>query len=188
MVRYSWFFDHFFDFQLVIPDEVTQYTRSFLIYLFDTTLFANRENTVGLYLLGALVHLPQVEEYDYGGADLATLYCYMIFVCRQKTDTLGGYWRVWKYTSYLLFVQLCILFNFAFAFSIHYCFAFLAARTTNIAAWHAFTMRILFEGAFGRAYYLGERFIYQTRGVVDPDIPHTPPPNMRVVDDLHDEP
>ncbi|KAL7178746.1 hypothetical protein ACSBR1_042158 [Camellia fascicularis] len=47
------------------------------MYLLGNILFANRENTVGLYLLGALVHLPQVAEYDWGGAGLATFYCYM---------------------------------------------------------------------------------------------------------------
>ncbi|KAL7196124.1 hypothetical protein ACSBR1_036192 [Camellia fascicularis] len=57
MVRYNWFYDHFSESQLVTPDEVAQYTRGFLMYLLSTTLFANRENTVGLYLLGALVHL-----------------------------------------------------------------------------------------------------------------------------------
>ncbi|KAL7205737.1 hypothetical protein ACSBR2_018627 [Camellia fascicularis] len=60
MVRYSWFHDHLFESQPATPDEVAQYTRGFLVYLFGTTLSANRENTVGLYLLGALVHLPQV--------------------------------------------------------------------------------------------------------------------------------
>ncbi|XP_028073225.1 uncharacterized protein LOC114275391 [Camellia sinensis] len=62
------------------------------------------------------------------------------------------------------------------------------ARMTYVAAWHASTIRILFEGPFGRAYYLGERFIRQTRGVADPDILHPPPQGMQVVDDLHDRP
>ncbi|KAL7251281.1 hypothetical protein ACSBR1_013168 [Camellia fascicularis] len=64
------------------------------MYLLGTTLFANRENTVGLYILGALVHLPRVVGYDWRGASLATLYCYMSFVSHRKANSLGGYWRV----------------------------------------------------------------------------------------------
>ncbi|KAL7180439.1 hypothetical protein ACSBR1_043608 [Camellia fascicularis] len=61
-------------------------------------------------------------------------------------------------------------------------------RTTYTAAWHASTIRILFQGPFGQAYYMGERFIRQTRGVADPDVPFPPPPIMRVVDELQDGP
>ena len=48
MVRYSWFYDHFIDRQPATADEIAQYARGFLMYLLGTTLFANRENTVGL--------------------------------------------------------------------------------------------------------------------------------------------
>ncbi|KAL7164270.1 hypothetical protein ACSBR2_040224 [Camellia fascicularis] len=41
-----------------------------------------RKNTVGLYILWALVHLPRVVEYNWGGASLATLYCYMSLASR----------------------------------------------------------------------------------------------------------
>ncbi|GMQ08912.1 hypothetical protein CsSME_00052449 [Camellia sinensis var. sinensis] len=71
-----------------------------------------------------------VTEYDWGGVGLATLYCYMSSVSLLKADSLGGYWRVWE-----------------------------ASRMTYVATWHASTIRILFEGPFGWAYYLGERFI-----------------------------
>ena len=46
------------------PEEVEQYTRGFLMYLLGTTLFADRGNMVGLYLLSALVDLSQVSQYD----------------------------------------------------------------------------------------------------------------------------
>ncbi|KAL7212438.1 hypothetical protein ACSBR2_015179 [Camellia fascicularis] len=159
MVRYSWFYNHFSKAQLATPDEVAQYTRGFLMYLLGTTLFANRENIVGLYLLGALAHLLQVTEYNWGGADLATLYCYMCSVSRHKADSHDGCWRVWE-----------------------------VSRSIYVAAWHAFTMRILFEGPFSQAYYLEERFIRHTRGVANPDIPHPPLPIMKVVDELQDGP
>ncbi|KAL7229444.1 hypothetical protein ACSBR2_008036 [Camellia fascicularis] len=91
VVRYNWFLEHFFSTQPTYAEKIAQYTRGFLMYLFGATLFANRENTVGLYLLGALVRLPRVVKYDWGGADLATLYCYMSFVSYSKADSLSGY-------------------------------------------------------------------------------------------------
>ncbi|KAI7981944.1 Protein MAIN-LIKE 1, partial [Camellia lanceoleosa] len=35
-----------------------------------------------------------VRQYDWGGAGLATLYCYMSATSRGRGDLLGGYWRV----------------------------------------------------------------------------------------------
>ncbi|KAF5934589.1 hypothetical protein HYC85_030760 [Camellia sinensis] len=64
------------------------------MYLLGTTLFVNRENTVGLYLPRELIRLPRVVEYDRGVASLATLYCYISPVSRRKADSLGDYWRV----------------------------------------------------------------------------------------------
>ena len=84
------------------PEETEQYTRGFLMFLFGTTLFADRGNTVGLYLLSALVDLSQVSRYDWGGAGLATLYCYMSATSRGQGDLLGGYWRAWEVLSVLL--------------------------------------------------------------------------------------
>lgn len=76
-----------------MQEEVEQYVRGFLMFLLSTTLFANRWNTVGLYLLSALVTLPWVRFYDWSGADLATLYGYMSSTSRMKTEQIGGYWR-----------------------------------------------------------------------------------------------
>ncbi|KAL7165765.1 hypothetical protein ACSBR2_036605 [Camellia fascicularis] len=91
IVRYSWFYDHFSGTQPVTADEVAQYTRGFMTYLFGTTLYANRENTVRLYILRALVHLSGIVDYDWGDTSLATLYYYMSSISRRKADSLGGY-------------------------------------------------------------------------------------------------
>ncbi|KAI7997899.1 Protein MAINTENANCE OF MERISTEMS, partial [Camellia lanceoleosa] len=88
------------------PEEVAQYARGFLMFLFRTTLFANRGNTVGLYLLSALVDLSQVRRYDWGGASLATLYYYMSVTSRGRGDLLGGYWRAWELWVYVYFPTL----------------------------------------------------------------------------------
>ncbi|XP_028055782.1 protein MAIN-LIKE 1-like [Camellia sinensis] len=94
-VRYTWFSSHFrrVEMEPKTPEEVAQYTREFLMFLIGTTLFADRGNTVGLYLLSALVDLSQVRRYDWGGTSLATLYCYMSATSRGQGNILGGYWR-----------------------------------------------------------------------------------------------
>lgn len=119
MVRYNWFYDHFIDRQPATADEVAQYARGFLMYLLGTTLFANRENTMGIYLLGALVHLLRVAEYDWDGTGLATLYGYMSSMSHRKADLLGGYWRVWEVC---ISPFTCIL-NFAFC-TLHFLLIF----------------------------------------------------------------
>ncbi|GMP28322.1 hypothetical protein CsSME_00003919 [Camellia sinensis var. sinensis] len=56
-VRYTWFSTHFRGIEPETPEEIAQYTRGFLMFLLGTTLFSDRGNTVGLYLLSALVDL-----------------------------------------------------------------------------------------------------------------------------------
>ncbi|XP_028105625.1 uncharacterized protein LOC114304687 [Camellia sinensis] len=107
-VRYTWFSSHFRRAEMVpeTPEETEQYARGFLIFLFGTTLFADRGNTIGLYLLSALVDLSQVRRYDWGGAGLATLYFYMSVTSRGRGDLLGGYWRAWELWVYVYFPSL----------------------------------------------------------------------------------
>ncbi|XP_028074891.1 protein MAINTENANCE OF MERISTEMS-like [Camellia sinensis] len=87
-VWYTWFSTHFREMVPETPKEVEQYTRGFFMFLFGTTLFSNRGNTVGLYLLSALVDLSRVSQYDWGGADLATLYCYMSTTSHRRGNIL----------------------------------------------------------------------------------------------------
>ncbi|XP_028106146.1 protein MAINTENANCE OF MERISTEMS-like [Camellia sinensis] len=107
-VQYTWFSSHFrrVEMEPEAPEEVAQYTRGFLMFLFGTTLFANRGNTVGLYLLSALVDLSQVRRYDWGGASLATLYCYISATSRGRGNILGGYWRACELWIYAYFPTL----------------------------------------------------------------------------------
>ena len=101
-VRYTWFSSHFRHTEPETLEEITQYARGFLMFLFRTTLFSDRGNTIGLYLLGALADLTQVSRYDWGGASLATLYCYMSAPSRGRGNIVGGYWRAWEVPSALL--------------------------------------------------------------------------------------
>lgn len=64
LVRYTWFTDHFWEREPTTIKAIEQYAWGFLMFLFGTTLFADRGNTVGLYFLSALVDLSQVRHYD----------------------------------------------------------------------------------------------------------------------------
>ncbi|KAL7214906.1 hypothetical protein ACSBR1_027149 [Camellia fascicularis] len=109
MVRYNLFHNHFHGCQLETHLEIEQYTRSFLIYLIGSTLFANKWNTVGLYLLSALVTLSQVRFYGWGGAGLATPYGYMSSNSRKKGNKVGSYWRAWELWAYAYFPTLALV-------------------------------------------------------------------------------
>ncbi|CAL5365842.1 unnamed protein product [Camellia sinensis] len=76
------------------------------MFLLGTTLFSDRGNTVGLYMLSALVDLSQVSQYDWGGAGFATLYCYMSATSRGRGNIVGGYWRAWELWVYAYFPML----------------------------------------------------------------------------------
>ncbi|KAF5933055.1 hypothetical protein HYC85_029226 [Camellia sinensis] len=80
-------------------EDVERYARGFLMFLFGTTIFADRANTVPLCLLSALVDVRDILYYDWGGAALATLYGYMSLASRGSGQLLGGYWRAWEARS-----------------------------------------------------------------------------------------
>ncbi|KAI8032895.1 hypothetical protein LOK49_LG01G03919 [Camellia lanceoleosa] len=76
------------------------------MFLFGTTLFSNRWNIIGLYLLSALVVLQRVLFYDWGGASLPTLYGYMSSTFWVCETLIGGYWRAWELWMYAYFSAL----------------------------------------------------------------------------------
>lgn len=106
MVRYTWFAEQFKGSEPETMEEMEQYARGFLMFVFGTTLFSNKWNTVGLYLLSALVTLPRVRFYNWGRAGLATLCGYMSSTSRLSEDFIGGYWRAWKLWVYAYFPTL----------------------------------------------------------------------------------
>ncbi|GMP74044.1 hypothetical protein CsSME_00031580 [Camellia sinensis var. sinensis] len=76
------------------------------MFLLGTTIFADRANTVPLYLLSALVDVTKILRCDWGGAALATLYGYMSSSSRCSGQLLGGYWRAWELWVYAYFPRL----------------------------------------------------------------------------------
>lgn len=68
--------------------------RAYLLYLFGASLFLNRRGSVHLGWLPALENLEIVGKYDWGGAGLATVYCFLGFVSRGVAKSLGDFWRV----------------------------------------------------------------------------------------------
>ncbi|GMP53999.1 hypothetical protein CsSME_00019287 [Camellia sinensis var. sinensis] len=111
-VRYSWFEVQFrvqptiVDAASMTPEAVERYARGFLMFLFGTTIFADRANTVPLCLLSALVDVRDILHYDWGGAALATLYGYMSSASRGSGQLLGGCCRVWELWVYAYFPRL----------------------------------------------------------------------------------
>ncbi|GMP93780.1 hypothetical protein CsSME_00043484 [Camellia sinensis var. sinensis] len=76
------------------------------MFLLGTPIFADRENTVPLCLLSALVDVTRILCYDWGGAALATLYGYMSLSSRCSGQLLGGYWRAWELWVHAYFPRL----------------------------------------------------------------------------------
>ncbi|XP_028080393.1 protein MAIN-LIKE 2-like [Camellia sinensis] len=105
-VRYSWFADQFRGQTPTIREEVEHYAWGFLMFMLGTTLFADRGNTIGLYLLSALINVTRIRRYDWGSAGLATLYGYMSSSSRRSGHLLGGYWRAWELWVYAYFLRL----------------------------------------------------------------------------------
>ncbi|XP_028063806.1 protein MAIN-LIKE 2-like [Camellia sinensis] len=108
MLTYTWFEAHYRGEDPDTDEEVEQYARGFLLFLFGTTLFSNGWNTVGFYFLGALVVLQGVCFYDWGMADLTTLYGYMSSTSRMCGRLIGGYWRGWELWVYAYFPALAL--------------------------------------------------------------------------------
>ncbi|GMP43768.1 hypothetical protein CsSME_00013005 [Camellia sinensis var. sinensis] len=123
-IRYTWFSTHFRGTEPETPEETAQYTQGFLMFLLGTTLFSDRGNTVGLYLLSALVDLSQVSRYDWGGAGLAILYCYMRTTSRGWGNIVGGYWRAWELWVFAYFPTLAPELEVAVPFTTPYSLVF----------------------------------------------------------------
>ncbi|XP_028063181.1 uncharacterized protein LOC114266468 [Camellia sinensis] len=110
--RYSWFETQFRvqpalgEETQMTEEDVERYARGFLMFLFGTTIFVDRANTVPLCLLSALVDVRDILHYDWGGAALATLYGYMSSASRGSGQLLGGYWRAWELWVYAYFPRL----------------------------------------------------------------------------------
>ncbi|KAL7162076.1 hypothetical protein ACSBR2_042533 [Camellia fascicularis] len=112
LVERWWDTTNSFHFSSVGEMTITPFDFSMLIGLevgvdpipFDMDM--GKWNTVSLYLLSALVTLPLVRFYDWGGAGLVTLYGYMSLTSGIRRERLGGYWRAWELWIYVYFSAL----------------------------------------------------------------------------------
>ncbi len=93
------------DHEPATPAEAAQMARAYLLFLFGTVLFPNRQYTVHLGWLPALADLRTADRLDWGGSALGTLYCFLGSMVRGVGTTLGGYWRI---------LEVCNNFNFCF--------------------------------------------------------------------------
>ncbi|KAI8568503.1 hypothetical protein RHMOL_Rhmol02G0205200 [Rhododendron molle] len=67
---------------------------SFPFYLLGQTLFCNKENSVHVQFLAALVNLETIVEFDWGTPALATLYGHLSTCSRGVSLLLGGHHHV----------------------------------------------------------------------------------------------
>ncbi|KAI7994534.1 Protein MAINTENANCE OF MERISTEMS, partial [Camellia lanceoleosa] len=206
-VRYSWFESHFriqpalAEEAQMTPEEVDQYARGFIMFLFGTTLFADPANTVPLCLLSALVDVRRICCYDWGGSSLATLYVILISIL-----------QLWVYAYFprlapvpVVEIPLGVPFSHrfdvrcvrrpreSFSFFCRYFDTITSAEITwqpwaplpaevrdhYEGAYETARLRILLEGPVCRAWYLGERFLRQTLGLPEQIVPGPPPTHMR---------
>ncbi|KAH7861341.1 hypothetical protein Vadar_024837 [Vaccinium darrowii] len=90
----------FWDHEPESEEEARQMARAYLLYLFGASLFPNRQGVVHLGWLPALESLETAGRFDWGGAGLCTVYCFLGCVCRGVGTSLGGYWRVLEVWAY----------------------------------------------------------------------------------------
>ncbi|KAI8529994.1 hypothetical protein RHMOL_Rhmol11G0019500 [Rhododendron molle] len=87
-------FTKYWDHEPADDVEAAQMARAYLLYLFGASLFPFRRSRVHLSYLAGQVDLRPARQYDWGGAALCTLYCFLGAASRGVGDTIGGYWRV----------------------------------------------------------------------------------------------
>ncbi|KAI8524754.1 hypothetical protein RHMOL_Rhmol13G0173600 [Rhododendron molle] len=87
-------FRKYWDHEPADDTKAAQMARAYLLYLFRASLFPLRRSRVHLSYLAGLVDLRQAGRFDWGGAALCTLYCFLGAASRGVRDTIGGYWRV----------------------------------------------------------------------------------------------
>ncbi|GMP99157.1 hypothetical protein CsSME_00046744 [Camellia sinensis var. sinensis] len=161
MVRYSWFAEQFRGTKPETPKETNHYARGFLMFLFSTTLFANRANTVGLYLLSALVDLSQLWVYAYFRTLTPESEVETPFVVPYSHRYDDRFlWRTWE-----TFPFFCWYFDIVTVAE-----ATMPTRVRDrfAGALEASHFWLLFEGPVCQTWFLGERFLRQAMGLPEP--------------------
>ncbi|KAI8547639.1 hypothetical protein RHMOL_Rhmol07G0211100 [Rhododendron molle] len=108
-ITYSWLWEQFDHAGILTEVFLSQLVRAFLLYLLRQTLFCNKENSVHVQFLAALVNLETITEFDRGTPALATLYGHLSACSRGVSLSLGGHHRVlelWAFEHLLQFPPL----------------------------------------------------------------------------------
>ncbi|KAI8550394.1 hypothetical protein RHMOL_Rhmol06G0102800 [Rhododendron molle] len=145
-------FTKYWDHEPAGDAEVAQMARAYLLYLFGASLFPNRRSRVHLNYLPGLVDLRQAGRYDWGGAALCTLYCFLGAASRGVGDTVGGYWRVVEARVEADFLP---------------------------RSWEVTRSRVLLECPLGWQWYLGDRVARQSLGSPEFIVPGPLPPRVQ---------
>ncbi|KAI8572489.1 hypothetical protein RHMOL_Rhmol01G0203200 [Rhododendron molle] len=105
-ITYTWLREQFDHTGILTEVSLPQLVWAFLLYLLGQTLFCNKENSVHVQFLAALVDLETIAEFDWGTPALATLYGHLSACSRGVSLSLGGHHRVlelWAFEHLLQF-------------------------------------------------------------------------------------
>ncbi|KAI8547553.1 hypothetical protein RHMOL_Rhmol07G0205100 [Rhododendron molle] len=108
-ITYSWLREQFDHAGILTEVSLSQLVQAFLFYLLGQTLFCNKENSVHVQFLAALVNLETIVEFDWGTPALVTLYGHLSAYSRGVSLSLGGHHRVlelWAFEHLLQFPPL----------------------------------------------------------------------------------
>ncbi|KAI8559812.1 hypothetical protein RHMOL_Rhmol04G0203800 [Rhododendron molle] len=73
-ITYSWLLEQYDHVRIESKVSMQQLVRAFLLYLLGQTLFCNKDNSMHIQFLAALVNLEAIAEFDKGTPAFATLY------------------------------------------------------------------------------------------------------------------
>ncbi|KAI8550852.1 hypothetical protein RHMOL_Rhmol06G0139500 [Rhododendron molle] len=105
-ITYTWLREQFDHAGILMEVSLSQLVPAFLLYLIGQTLFSNKENSVHVQFLAALVDLLTITEFDWGTPAVATLYGHLSACSRGDSLSLGGHHRVlelWAFEHLLQF-------------------------------------------------------------------------------------
>lgn len=90
------------------PEQEDQLTRVFILAVLGSSLCNDKSDSVYLYYMPSLAKVEEIKYYNWGGAGLACMYLSMDALSRGLVTSIGGYWRAWEVSHFIL-VDLMII-------------------------------------------------------------------------------